>query len=72
MSNWVNVKDRQPKEIGMYLVADSEGYVTTNFYFGVGLWMYDDEFTHWMPFPNPPRSEVNNIETHKETKSVCG
>lgn len=56
MSNWISVEDRLPEPVdGEKILAYGDGYcfeceledhVWTN--------LGGDEFTHWMPLPEPP------------------
>lgn len=63
--DWINVEDRLPEEDGYYWVAEVhvEGFDRGRRTFFNEDWsqffVEDDEWrvTHWMPLPEPPRSE---------------
>lgn len=65
---WISVKDRLPKEGGLFIVCDKDLYVF-RVPFDIKLQKFINEFvymdswepfeegiiTHWMPFPKPPQ-----------------
>ncbi len=63
--NWIDFKDEFPEEEGMVLLCNNlEGFVTAGYYenyFYGHCWKVNgdsisiDEFTHWMPLPEPPK-----------------
>lgn len=62
MSDWINVKDKEPHE-GMYLVYTIYGFGGVFMFWGHN-W-YDNErsscangyVTHYMPLPEPPKED---------------
>lgn len=62
--NWISVKDRLP-EWGEIITSSKFGFVTALFYDKiVGFWDGETKdnywnrcVTHWMPLPNPPKTE---------------
>lgn len=65
VQEWVNVKDRFPKESGMYIVTANDGHAQRvsfvqwqkknrmwNLTGARSYW----RVTHWMPLPNPPEA----------------
>ena len=60
MSEWINVKDKLPKNI-CCILAYGNGMIYFAFYNSVGNFCLDNEFieniTHWMPLPKPPKDQ---------------
>ncbi len=63
---WISVKDRLPVADGDYLVYFDDGFVAITFYKanksgknGWEVWA-DDEVTHWMELPEPPKEVLMN------------
>ena len=69
VQEWVDVKDRLPEEIGMYIVTANDGHAqrvsfvqwqkknrTWNLTGARSYW----RVTHWMPLPHPPKGDVRN------------
>lgn len=63
---WISVKDKKPPYCEYVLVTDGkivyEAKVRGADFlesdrFGFGEDDYDDEITHWMPLPKPPKNE---------------
>ena len=65
MSEWVNVKEKLPS-IGKALVFSGVAGVMVGYFAGhntshyvwksyIGYVFWDDEVTHWMPLPEPPK-----------------
>lgn len=58
-SEWISVEERLPEKSGRYLVYGSFAGMPLicgahyDKYNGFG----DDDFTHWMPLPEPPKPE---------------
>lgn len=62
---WIKCSDQFPEEEEMVLLCDYlEGFVTAGYYqsyFAGEGWRVNggflniNEFTHWMPLPNPPK-----------------
>ncbi len=66
MSEWISVKDRLPETEDMYLCYLATGkvtefYLNANEMSGDRKWGYgiDQEATHWMPLPEPPKEQDN-------------
>lgn len=67
VNEWVSVKDRLPEYFGTFVVAlkDMNGYCSTNaayYDYSQQRWRglpigAEDEVTHWMPLPEPPKGE---------------
>jgi hypothetical protein len=61
-SGWISVKERLPEKAGRYLVYGIVGDMPLicgahyDKYNGFG----DDDFTHWMPLPEPPKGEKHD------------
>lgn len=69
---WISVKDRPPEEYGNY-IAVVDGEATECTYSGPFIkgiitgwstceadgmkWLRDEQVTHWMPLPEPPKEE---------------
>lgn len=51
-----------PKEAGYYLVAvkneHGRKYTKSAYYHGNGHWFANQDITHWMPLPKPPKGET--------------
>ena len=58
--NWTALKDQLPQEGKVVLLCDQGGYMTVawlengRFYFGAMVY-FQNEFSHWMPLPEPPK-----------------
>jgi hypothetical protein len=61
-SGWISVEERLPEKAGRYLVYGVIGGQPLvcgahyDKYNGFG----DDDFTHWMPLPEPPKGEKHD------------
>ena len=65
-SNWISVKDRLPEEgenVLTYGARPSYDVVYVNRLIDKksGEWLYGEYVTHWMPLPQPPTNEDENI-----------
>ncbi len=59
MAEWISVKDRLPEEGSYVLVFVNLGYgytIGTSLYLNKSFKM-DENITHWMPLPEPPKGE---------------
>jgi hypothetical protein len=62
MAKWISVEERLPEKAGRYLVYCVIGDMPLicgahyDKYNGFG----DDDFTHWMPLPEPPKGEKHD------------
>ena len=69
MDNWISVKDRLPKERTNVLLFVKDTYCTPPYCYiatgwrlksdwVVGITVYtNQDITHWMPLPEPPKEE---------------
>lgn len=64
MSDWISVEDREPKD-GDWILAFDGSYHVAQFSnrYPMGNYRYDcDTYdvkpTHWMPLPEPPKTNV--------------
>lgn len=64
MSEWISVEDRLPTAEGEFVVFDVMDFMVHHDYFVIPedgsqpFWNHYGEWvTHWMPLPEPPRSE---------------
>lgn len=68
---WTSIKKEKPKESGTYLVVlkqtvngcVEETIVTQRDWmkaFGMFAGLADEEITHWMPLPKPPKEDADN------------
>lgn len=69
MSNWISIKDKLPKERTSVIISIKDVYCTPPYYHVVCGWLlndcwvvgkhiyYNNEITHWMPLPEPPKEE---------------
>lgn len=61
MPEWISVKDRLPKEDGIYLTCNKKKqYEFHLFQTSKRMWQAiweEDDVTHWMPFPEQPKGE---------------
>ena len=58
VQEWISVKDRLPEGANTVLAVDSDGTTASAYY--VGNWhsggdLEEDDITHWMPLPEPPK-----------------
>ncbi|MCP3682006.1 MAG: DUF551 domain-containing protein [bacterium] len=64
---WISVKDSLPKQIGDYLIYDSE-VIAWSFFNSDKKWAgYNGhncffDATHWMPLPEPPKILTEPID----------
>jgi len=59
-TNWINIKSRQPDpENSNKIIAYGNGYVF-ECEFDDGDWcnIGGEDFTHWMPYPEPPELDL--------------
>ena len=66
VSEWISVKDRLPEEgenVLTYGARPSYDVVYVNRLIDKksGEWLYGEYVTHWMPLPQPPTNEDENI-----------
>ncbi len=73
MAEWISVKDRLPEEYGLYLICTNGkvecAYRENLIFFTCNNYIWncdltgglcvipDEEVTHWMPLPEPPKGE---------------
>ena len=66
--NWISVKECLPEDGKEVLVCDTrDGIIAVlehdsgeyaSPWHGCEYWLDEDEITHWMPLPEPPKEEV--------------
>lgn len=67
MSEWISVKDRLPDigiEVLVYLSSYNGGSIRTDQRYTNQSWMWyeDYDITHWMPLPEPPKTQLYKCE----------
>lgn len=66
MSDWINVSDRLPDDVGYsvdYLVCLENGDKLVAAWMNIGGWDFDPEspITHWMPIPELPNANSHPL-----------
>ena len=58
IQKWISVEERLPESDGFYLTY-REDDVRVTWYGSGGLWrhIWNNDVTHWMPLPEPPKGE---------------
>lgn len=66
---WISVKERLPKDgqkviaafrDGGDVIVDQARYSNGEFDFANWAYVWDENITHWMPMPEPPKEEHND------------
>lgn len=59
MSEWISVKDEMPEVERLVLVYSSfDEAVVTDYLQGNGQFRFHGGITHWMPLPEPPKTDL--------------
>lgn len=61
--NWISVKERLPEKKGWYRIQTPNGFYEAPFVHSLGgklVWVVPNpsDITHWMPLPEPPKTEI--------------
>ena len=60
--NWISVKDKLPNMFEQVIIFDAGmGEISMSFINGLDFWCGfnkdEDDISHWMPLPEPPKEE---------------
>ena len=62
VNEWVSVKERLPDRSGTYLVIGKRGTPHAAHYYTGKRGFSNPYATHWMPMPEPPKGEKNEMQ----------